>query len=959
MIDSPAISLHEHQTAAATGDAMEVSPELLELLAAEAASMRVELDQAVVAATSPDSPPFARREALESYRSQLRRLAEASDMIGLATLARVLGQMDENLAVLCDREVTSPQQQALQRLPILLAAHLSTPGDEDACRELTDLLRSEAWAAPLPADRAALWAKEMSLIPLGEPAADAPPRPIEAHPADVSLEVPADTSEELLDALLQDLPAQNEEFTTAVQRITGGEGSLDDVETAQRAAHTLKGAANTVGVRGIANLSHHLEDILVALTRHRILPGPALRETLMNAADCLSAMIETIMGQGAFPDNALRVYQEVLDWANRVDREGPECIAGSAESEEKPVAVEASEAATDAGAGPASATTATPTIRVSAALIDELLRLIGEGLIANSQMRERLAAVSARARALREQNDDFLRIAAELENFVDFKAAATPLASPGPQGDFDALEFDHYGDLHTVSRRLVEAAHDAKEMGEGVAHELAALVELAGAQHRLHRDSQQAVLATRMVPVSTVTARLHRAVRQACRLLGREATLTINGADTLVDGNLLGQLVDPLMHVLRNAVDHGIETPEARAQAGKSAAGHIELTFAREANLFVVRCRDDGAGLDTAAIRRTAEARQLIDVGQTLPDAEMARLILTPGFSTRSEATQVSGRGIGMDAVNRRVQDLNGAVGLHSEPGKGVTVELRLPAALASTHALLVRLAAQTVAISGNGVQDIHYAAEEEVKIVGTGLAWRLGDRIVPVVDLETLLDLGDTDAPPGTGRALLLVRRDDGALQAVRCRQLVGSRDLVVKSLSRYLPRIAGIVGVTVLGDGSAAPVIDLPDLIRHAHAPRTVQPASTLQAPPAWRPTVLVVDDSLSARRATAQVLADAGFEVRTAVDGLDAAGMLDRALPDLLVADLEMPRMNGLELAAHLRARPGGGDIPIVMITSRSTDKHRAQAMAAGVNEYFAKPFNEDQLLASVNRLVTRHG
>jgi chemosensory pili system protein ChpA (sensor histidine kinase/response regulator) len=433
------------------------------------------------------------------------------------------------------------------------------------------------------------------------------------------------------------------------------------------------------------------------------------------------------------------------------------------------------------------------------------------------------------------------------------------------------------------------------------------------------------------------------------------------GAQTSIDGNVLNQLVEPLMHLLRNSIDHGVEAAELRAAAGKPADGRIELTFSRDGASILVRVADDGRGLDIVAIRRRAAEHGLIAANAAMADDEVARLVLLPGFSTRAEATQVSGRGIGMDAVNAAVLTLNGSLRLHNAPGRGLTVELRLPASLMTTHGLLVRHENRVVAISSYGVQDIRYVTNDLLEVIGESVVYRDGDRIYSLEPLDRLIGGSAPTGPDQRGWfPALIVQTESGALRAVRVQEVLDSQDLVVKDFGRYVARPVGVAGVTVLGDGSIAPVLDLPQLLRAPVGtlrplPRRSVEHSRVEA----RRLALVVDDSLSARRAAAQLMSDAGFEVRTAIDGLEAASMIEKRVPDVVLVDMEMPRMNGLEFTAHLRTRDATCNVPVIMITSRSTDKHRRQAEAAGVDVYLTKPFSGEQLLEQVERLTRPRG
>ena len=508
----------------------------------------------------------------------------------------------------------------------------------------------------------------------------------------------------------------------------------------------------------------------------------------------------------------------------------------------------------------------------------------------------------------------------------------------------------------------MEAATDNRELDRAIADSLVALDTLLVDQSRLHRESQEAVLRTRMVPIQTIAPRLQRSVRQTCRLVDKEVELTVHGANTLMDSNVLNGIVDPLMHILRNAVDHGIEPPAQRQRLGKPPVGRIELSVLREGNAIVIRCQDDGAGLDLTAIRQTAMERGLLSADKSLEEDELARLILLPGFSTRGATTQTSGRGIGMDMVYSRLLDMKGSLRIQTRSGQGCLMELRLPVTLISTHALLVRIHDRLYALSDRGIEQILYSGIGTIQKLGKATTYHLGNDIYDLTTLETLLNLPpDRRTHARAAPPVLLVREETGAIRAVLVSEAVDSRDLVVKPLGQYVPKLNGVVGATILGDGSVAPVLDLPELLR---APSVLQQTLTFTQQPApavpaavRRQVALAVDDSLSARRSLAQFVQDAGFEVRTARDGLEAIEIINGKRPDIVLADLEMPRMNGLELTAHLRANQPTRDLPVIMITSRSTDKHRREAEAMGVNVYLTKPFAEDELLGYIKKLLQR--
>ena len=933
-----------------------VESEVLAILASELVQM-AEQFSLESGATQVD-----RLSAISDYCEFLHRLRLTTDSIGLPALAALFARLELQI-VQSPAGLSAKQQTLLQPMAELLAAYLAAPGDKITGAALVAVLADSAWTAPLVPDEIHLWQDALANVEITNNASIDPERQTCAALKDVSLALPDDVNTELLDGLLQELPVQVAAFTGAIARISGGQGNIKDAERAMRAAHTLKGAANTVGVAGIANFTHYLEDILVALIEAGKFPPRAIADVLINAGDCLEAMCEFLLAIGPEPEQSLEVFQNILDCANRIDQEGID--ADALEMETVPLAVQAennsAHESADIKSGGA-AHTVEQSLRVPSPVVDDLLRLAGESLISNSQIKERLTRTISQAAAIRKQHQLFQQLVSELEELVDIRGIPSLLSGTMNQDEkFDALEFERYSELHSLSRRLIEAVTDAGEMNSDAESHLSSLDSLLEEQRRLQMSNQHAVMRTRMIPVSSIVSRLQRCVRQTGRLLDKPAALTIHGENTNIDSNVLNELVDPLMHILRNAIDHGIESIDEREIAGKSPEGRIELTFAREGNSIVVRCKDDGAGLDYAAIRRIAERKGLLRPEHEHTEDALARLILTPGFSTREETSQVSGRGVGMDVVYSRMKEMKGMLALNSRTGLGLTVELRLPAMLLATHTFIVRQLGYRLAISSRGVEDIRYATREQVVEISQRQFYREGEKMVSLDKLEDLLSTDhDRRAEERHGFPILLTRRDDGTVSAVLIQELIDSREVVMKKLGCYVPRLPGVIGAVILGDGEVAPLIDLVELLSARNQrPITMQHEESLSDTERHTekklPRALVVDDSLSSRRSISQVLKDAGFEVRTANDGLDAVDILHKFAPDIILTDMEMPRMNGFELTVNLRHTEHAKHIPVIMITSRSTEKHRLMSESAGVNEHLVKPFSDEVLLQHVYRLT----
>jgi chemotaxis protein histidine kinase CheA len=948
--------------------------DLLNAFIDELPQVSIAFDQLVGLARASELESDVFANAFDNAADMLTRLSGTAESLGLIGLGRVCEHLRANLGASADetRVAVASATNTWCVLVPTIREYLKSPYEPSRVAALTALLTDSQLAVPMDAAAAAELTRSLAQPEFTTLDLEAPTRPQTATAEDVSLDLPEDANPELVDALLHELPQQTEELSAAVQRLLNG-GSLEDVTVAQRIAHTIKGAGNTVGVRGLAELTHQMEDILLALAKHETLPTPELAQTLITASDGLQGMAEALQGTAPAPTDSVTVLQEVLDWANRIDREGPPVAPNHVFSPVLPAILSTVDSAGADAYGSAAALpdvpevpaqahtverdTPSPSLRVPSNLIDDLLRLVGEAMIQNSQFHERVRSTRQDARTMIRQFDLLQQIGAELEELIDLADLSPNRQHPTNDRAFDALELDQYNELHTHSRRLIEAAVDARELGRAVIDNLGHLNDMLATQERLNRDTQDGVLRTRMVPVKTVFPRFERSVRQTCRLTGKQVELHLSGGETQMDSDVLGRIVDPVMHILRNAVDHGIESAAKREAVRKPTTGHIALEFLRDGNSILVRCRDDGTGLDFAAIREVAERRGLLAPGSEVTDEVLKHFILLPNFTTRNKATQTSGKGIGLDAVQSSVAVLGGSLTLHSTEGSGCVIEVRLPVSLLSSNALLVRTTGQTIAVTSRGIEQIRHIQDGELRRFGGELVFQTGDLVVPAQSLDAVLDLTPAAGEPlDEYRSVLLVRSDRG-LHAILVKSVSASRDVVVKTLGRYIPRLRGIVGATILGDGSVTPVIDLAEMSRvpatmASDGTNTTSPPTTERA---RSRRALVVDDSLSARRAMAQVLNDSGFEVSTARDGMEAVEELERTRPDILFVDLEMPRMNGIELTSHVRARPDTANVPIVMITSRSTEKHQAQARTAGVNVYLTKPFDADALLEQAEKLM----
>ena len=897
---------------------------------------------------------------LEQYAEQLEHILNATVHLGMPGLQKVIEIIQVNSVSLqmAPGAITAAQQTLLADWPAAALGYLQNPNSETAAQALADVAGNPLWPHPVSQDVLPHWVSLLNAVEVVRARADSN-RATVALPEHVELSVPADIDRGVLNSLLAELPQHAQRFSMLVQSLARG-GTLEDMDQARRVAHTLKGAGSTVGVKGVANLTHVLEDILVAFDREKRLPTHSLHETLVEAADCLEAMSESLVGETSAPPESLAVYQKVLDWANRIDADGlpeedvavPQIVALQAAA-----LVQAAKAVAPDAMDPGVAELATEEtesyLRVPASLIDSLLKLSSENAIITSQLQDRVTRLSADLYAQRTGSRHIRQLSSELEQLVDVRGMAM---LSGGTGELDALEMDQYNELHMLSRRIMESAADSQEFSRAFDREIASFRDLMAAKERTQLEIQRSIQRTRMVEVASITPRLQRTVRQAARVLEKSVTLVVRGDTTLVDTQLLNRIMDPLMHLLRNAVDHGIEFAKDRHASGKPAAGTITLTFNAAGSNFAVRCEDDGRGLNLPVIRAKAIQSKLIQSDDVMSDAQIMRLTMLPGFSTREQATLISGRGVGMDVVQRTVTDLRGMLDLNSEAGVGARFDMTFPVQLSATQVMISRSPRHLLAISERSVEQLAPLGQNYLMQPDGSYVYVLKGDQIPALRLEALLGLpSHALSHPGVVEVVMIVFDENRQRHAVVIPEATDSRNVVVKPFSSFLPRMLGVDGATIMGDGAVAVVIDLPDLLRGYRAGDNALAYVGETTLPALLPLCLIVDDSVSVRRTMEQLMQDSGYDVASARDGIEALGELQKRTPDVVLVDLEMPRMNGLQFTNALRNQPATKNTPVVMITSRFTAKHQQLALEAGVNAFLTKPYAEEQLLNTIEDLL----
>ncbi len=893
--------------------------------------------------------------ARENYGSQVERLAATAALMGMPGLGICCAKVSEALLVLDvdDAQAVAASRGFFDRWPELVISYLAKSADAAACSALAEHFAAAGAAGDGGAAELALLLSAPPDLTAEIRDAAGPARPTVAAEDDVSLVLPADLDQSMFEGFMQEAPGHAAEFSKLVGRIVAGKGTPEVFKEAKRIAHTFKGSANIVGIMGIARLGHHTEDILEYLQGHPEALSAALGNTLLDVAGCLEQMVCYLLGQEDQPHNARQVMQSVLDWANRIDNgemdvttEPVPVVPDSATPRMEPAA----DKPDVAEAAPAATTELEQSLRVPVKTLDDLFRLTSEMAIKVGQFQSRLKQVTQRSKHLLEQNLAVQKRIFELENIVDIRGFADMQGQrSAADGHFDSLEMDQYNELHMVTRALAEETADARELGREIEEDIAQLGGTLLQQDRIRREMQHLALSTRMTPVKNILPRLTRNVRQTCRSTGKQADLLLNGGDTMLDGEILNRLADPLLHILRNAIDHGIEPPEERELLGKPLLGSVTLSFLRQGQGLIVRCVDDGRGLDYAAIRAKAIERGLITASQTLSQQELARLIMLPGFSTRDSVSEISGRGVGLDVVRERVLSMKGSVDISSAgSGMGTMIELRLQASLTALHVLLVESAGQIFGLPSYGIEHAMAPGVAEVVHVADQPHLKHGNGVFPIRSLADLVGVTGTPCDPAKQVAVLM--RVDGKATALLVDKLVDARDLIAKDLGQLLKGVKGLNGAAVLGDGSVAPLLDIAAMLREPAAGygRDFAAAAAVDEP-IQRTRIVVVDDSLSVRRLLTQLLEDSGYAVEAAKDGMEAVQMIDAFRPHAVLTDLEMPNMNGLELTARLRAGKETQSLPVIMITSRSLDKHRRQAELSGVSVYLTKPYSDHDLLS----------
>jgi len=782
----------------------------------------------------------------------------------------------------------------------------------------------------------------------------------------------------------------------------------------KRVLHTLKGGARMAGIRAMGNLSHELESLLTLAGGGQARLDDPVFGLLQESLDELSRMRDLVSSCGR-PVPA----HDLLARIHRIAREQPQAApcevtarfqpptvqldvsvsdaVGTAEestsgidsvsrepvSTAEPVAPEAAEGpvsvtpvdhAVDAGepsipsAAAAALTQGLPgreapaerveMARVDADLLDSLLNNAGEVSIFRSRLEQQLTSVEFNLGELNRVVQRFKDQLRKLEIEVEGQILHRHVDARPHRPDFDPLELDRYSSIQQYARALAETAADVGSVQQLIENLTRDAQGLLTQQGRVVTELQTGLMRTRMVPFQRHVQRLTRIVRQTAADSDKKAELAVTGATGELDRQVLERMLPPLEHLLRNAIVHGIEPPADRLACGKPETGRISIALHREGAEVLIDVEDDGSGINLRAVREKAIGLGMISPRQDLSDDEALQLILEPGFSTANLVTQAAGRGVGMDVVATEVKKLGGALVIQTKAGSGTRFTIRLPFTLAISQALIVRVGDEFYALPLQTVEGVIRTPNSEVqrRLAEDASPLEYGGQKYRFQSLSAFVGGSPLSLPEQeVAMPVILIRAGEHST-AVVVDELLGSREIVVKSVGPQIAGIRGVSGATVLGDGRICIILDMGALVRSEWRARPVLDQRSRDGAD-QRIFALVVDDSITVRRVTQRLLERNGMRVMTARDGLDAVAVLQEHVPDIILLDIEMPRMDGYEVASHVRNDPRLGEVPIVMITSRVGEKHRARAIELGVNDYLGKPYQESQLLEAMQPLIRR--
>jgi chemosensory pili system protein ChpA (sensor histidine kinase/response regulator) len=907
---------------------------------AEAAYAREQADLAAEARAEREAAEQAEREAAEQAEREAAEQAERE----------AAEQAEREAAEQAERE-TAEAQAERERIAGELARR------EAARREAEAVAAADAAEA-----RPGLVFDPATVPDAGDPA-----------DPDVAMDT-TDLDIDLLEIFLEESGDLLDHSDGLMARLRDAHQDRELITGLQRDLHTLKGGARMVGVWAIGELGHAMESLLEAVADGKRSLDASGIIVLERCFDRLQAMISRVTERKAIVQpnrliaqvNALAQGLPLPDAIADGAGAGAAAAPVAAEAPRKPKLAELSrpieDTLDDDDGGALRA--AQEQVRIRADLLDKLVNYAGEVAIYRARLEQQLGAFRGNLNELEQTTSRIRDQLRRLEIETEAQIASRYQREEDEAKTFDPLELDRFSNQQQLTRSLAESTNDLGNLYDSLDELTRGYEALLLQQSRVSSDLQEGLMRTRMLPFESLVPRLRRVLRQACTDTGKQALLKVDGASGEMDRSVLDRMTAPIEHMLRNAVAHGLEAPDERRKAGKEQEGTVRIAVAREGSEVVLRISDDGRGLDRERIFAKAVERGLTTADAQLSDEQVHAFILESGFSTADEVSKLAGRGVGMDVVHSEIRQLGGTLQIRSTPGKGSEFTVRLPFTLAVTQAVFVKIGETRFAVPIASVQGVARIGRQELaeQEAGDRPLFRYAGEDYGIYDLGRLVGHAPASAEGSLQMPLLLAR--SGELRAAICvDQVLGSREIVVKPVGPQVSSVTGIFGATIMGDGSVVVILDVAPLARRFNAlaaervaeERPVAPAA---APLAERrvPYVMVVDDSITMRKVTGRVLERHSFEVGTAKDGVDAIEKMAERVPDLMLLDIEMPRMDGYELAQTMRGDPRLRDVPIIMITSRTGEKHRQRAFEIGVNRYLGKPYQEPELVRNVFELLS---
>jgi chemosensory pili system protein ChpA (sensor histidine kinase/response regulator) len=810
--------------------------------------------------------------------------------------------------------------------------------------------------------------------------------------------------EEVPDEILEFFQPEAEEHLQVVSDCLislEGNNNPEEINKLFRAIHTVKGSAAQVGLRRLGGIAHRVEDLIGRLRDGEMDPSPAVVDLCLESVDVLKktlhrqweddaemrTVVDSLLGRIAeFAPMEPEEAEALTEAAS-----GAEAAAegeGEGVSQEKGPARAAAKQASAAGSKAKS-------VRIALERLDRMMNTVGELVINRTRMVGRVAELEKLVETLGFSKERLQGKVGEFQDKYEFNRISSPrLADPwntsqmpkmltsaaaGDRSflsDFSELEMDRYDDFNILSRSMAEISADVNEV----------LSQLEGFIGRVEGDIdeftklahhlQDEFTAARMVPIGTLYSRLTRAVRDAAKSAGKNVELDLSGSETELDNNIIQQISDPLVHLVRNSVAHGIERPTERAAAGKPEAGKVSVRAYHRGNHIYIEVEDDGRGIDYVRVKQSAIERGLVSVetADRLTERDLREMLFHPGFSTAPVKTELAGRGVGLDVVRANLNMLNGEIDIQSKSGQGTQFTLKVPLTLIISPALFVRCGTSNYALPLAVVEEIRRLRADEIEDIGGKLLTKVRDVVTEVVRLDTYLGLPPLEAVNGYFR--MVVANVGNRQIGLVVEEVIGKDEIVIKNLGEYLRRVKLFPGTTIAPDGSLILLIDLNRMVATepnerralqatASAARVFAPGSAAVAKGTipvdaidrvqQERVIVVADDSISVRKFVGRMLEKNGYRVMLAGDGLEAAELVSQHGCHLVITDLEMPRMTGYELMAQLRQSPATRRIPVMVVTSRAGAKHRDRAMKEGAAAFLTKPVQEDQLIAAVEQLM----